>query len=178
MNFFFPILKNVCPLFVQIAQMGLILPRWDLILPRIPPSTPLLYSAVTHLFRGYVHTQSTPKPTQNTPFPGLNLKVGKMNYSLGNSNPNWAKCLKSGQNISRSGPKKFIHKLETHPVNAGHYMAFKHSISFATDLAETLVAIGLKLELCRLTNWLERFYLLPDQWINCAEFEFFLKRRN
>ena len=134
--------------------MGLILPRWDLILPRIPPSTPLLYSAVTHLFRGYVHTQSTPKPTQNTPFPGLNLKVGKMNYSLGNSNPNWAKCLKSGQNISRSGPKKFIHKLETHPVNAGHYMAFKHSISFATDLAAHFGC-----------NWTQTWTLPPDQLV-------------
>ena len=26
---FLPILENFCPLLVQIAQMGLILPRWD-----------------------------------------------------------------------------------------------------------------------------------------------------
>ena len=44
-------------------------------------------------------------PPQNTPFPGLNLKVGKINYWLGNLDPNWTKCLKSGQNISRSGQK-------------------------------------------------------------------------
>ena len=87
--------------------MGLILPRWVLILPRIPPPTPVLYSAVTNPFRGYVRTQNTPTPPQNTPFPELNLKVGKMIYCLGNVDPNWAKCLKNGQNFSRSGQKKY-----------------------------------------------------------------------
>ena len=67
----------------------------------------------------YVH-KTPPNPPQNTlfpglnlkvgkihpkktPFPGLNLKVGKMNYSLDNLDPKWAKCVKSGQNFSRSG---------------------------------------------------------------------------
>ena len=107
--FFCPILEHFCPLVVQIAQMGLILPRWGLILPRIPPPTPVLYSVVTKPFRGYVRTRNTASPTQNTPFPGLILKVGKMNYCLGKMDPIWAKCLKSGQNFSRSGQKKFIH---------------------------------------------------------------------
>ena len=31
--------------------------------------------------------------------------------------------------------KTFKSKIEAHPVNAGHYMAFKHCISFATNLA-------------------------------------------
>ena len=31
--------------------------------------------------------------------------------------------------------KIFKSKIEAHPVNSGHYMAFKHSISFATNLA-------------------------------------------
>ena len=31
--------------------------------------------------------------------------------------------------------KIFKSKIEARPVNAGHYMAFKHRISFATDLA-------------------------------------------
>ena len=97
----FPPIKKNCPLFVQIAQMGLILPR-------IPPPTPVLYSAITHPFRGYVRTQNTPKHTQNTPFSGLNLKVGNMNYRLGNLDPNWAKCLKSGKNFSRSGQNCII----------------------------------------------------------------------
>ena len=46
----------------------------------------------------YVH-KTQPNPPQNTPSPGPNLKVGKICYSLGNLNPNWAKCLKSGQNF-------------------------------------------------------------------------------
>ena len=80
-------------------------------LPRIPPPTPVLYSAVTNPFGDmYVH-KKTPTPPQNTPFPGLNLKVGKRNYSLGKMDPNRAKCLKSGQNFSRSGQKKIIHTL-------------------------------------------------------------------
>ena len=55
------------------------------------------------------HFAQNTTPTPYSRFPGLNLKVGKMNYSLGNLDPNWAKCLKSGQNFSRSGQKKFIH---------------------------------------------------------------------
>ena len=82
-------LDHFCPLFVQNAQMGLILPRWGLILSRIPPQTPALYCAVTHSFQGHVRAQTHPTPPQNTHFPGQNLKVGKMNYSLGNLDPNW-----------------------------------------------------------------------------------------
>ena len=115
-----PIREHFCPLFIQIAQMGLILRRWNLILPRTPPPTPFLYSAVTHPIQGYVRTKNTPKgpsPPKNTPFPDLNLKVGKMNYLLGNLYPNWAKCLKSGQNFSRSGQKNlFIYALNYWPI--------------------------------------------------------------
>ena len=32
-------------------------------------------------------------------------------------------------------------KIEACPVNSGHYMAFKHRISFATHWLQTLVAI-------------------------------------
>ena len=35
--------------------------------------------------------------------------MGKINYSLGKMDPNWAKCLNSGQDFSRSGQKKIIH---------------------------------------------------------------------
>ena len=104
-----PISRALLPTLVHIAQMDLILPRCALILPRIPPPTPVLYAAVTHPFLGHVRTQTSPKPSRNTPFPGLNLNVGKMKYSLGNLDPNWAKCLKSGQNVSRSGQNVFIH---------------------------------------------------------------------
>ena len=34
--------------------------------------------------------------------------------------------------------KIFKSKIEARPVNAGHYMAFKHRISFATNLAVNL----------------------------------------
>ena len=36
-GFCLPILEHFCPLFIEIVQMGLMLPRWGLILPRIPP---------------------------------------------------------------------------------------------------------------------------------------------
>ena len=42
---------------------------------------------------------------------GLNLKGDKMNYHLGTRDPIWAIFSKSGQNFSRSGPKKKIHDL-------------------------------------------------------------------
>ena len=115
MVFFLP---NSRALFVQIAQMGLILPRWVLILPRIPPPTPVLYSVVTKPFRDMYEHETPPAPPQNTPFPGLILKVGKMNYCLGKMDPIWAKCLKSGQNVSRSGQIFFIHNhiLRPQPV--------------------------------------------------------------
>ena len=59
---------------------------------------------------GICTNKKHPQPhPQNTPFSVLILKVGKMNYCLGKTDPNWAKCLKSGQNFSRSGQKKFIH---------------------------------------------------------------------
>ena len=47
--------------------------------------------------------KTPPSPPQNTPFPGLILKVGETIYCLGKMDPIWAKCLKSGQNFSRSG---------------------------------------------------------------------------
>ena len=121
LNFSPPILEHFGPFFVQIAQMGLTLPRWGLILCRIPTPNPVLYSAVTHPFLGYVRTQTPPSSPRNTPFLGLNLKVGQMNYHLGQMDPTWAKCLKSGQNFSRSRQKKNIHPpnqpiILVHPV--------------------------------------------------------------
>ena len=86
--------------------MGLILPRWGLILPRIPTPNPFLYSAVTHSFLGYVRTHNTPKFTSKHPFSWPELESGPMNYHLGKMDPTWAKCLKNGQNFSRSRPKK------------------------------------------------------------------------
>ena len=64
----------------------------------------------------YIH-KTPPNPFQNTPFPVVNLKVGKMNYSLGQVDPNWAKCLKKGQNFSRIGQKKMIEQPRSRSLN-------------------------------------------------------------
>ena len=69
-EFFFSSSRALFPVFVQIAQMGLILPR-------IPPPAPVLYSAVTHAFQGYVRTQNTPKPTSKHPFSWPELESGQ-----------------------------------------------------------------------------------------------------
>ena len=113
LNFFCPILEHFCPLFVQIAEMGLILPRWpwdgvsfcpeyhhQCLFFTLPSQTPF--------WDMYEH-ETLPAPPQNTPFPGLNLKVDKMNCRLGKMDLICAKCLKSGQNFSRSGHKNIIH---------------------------------------------------------------------
>ena len=106
-EFFFTILEHVCPLFVQIAQMSLILPRRGLILPRKPPATPVLYSASKPLLGICTYTKHPKTPPQNTPFPCLKLKVGKTNYCLGKMDPNWAKILKSGKTFLEMGKKNY-----------------------------------------------------------------------
>ena len=58
-----------------------------------------------------------PQPTPKHPLSWPDF-VGKMNYRLGKMDPIWAKCLKSGQNFSRSGQKKFIHQ-DAHSVGQG-----------------------------------------------------------
>ena len=90
LNFLSPILEHFCPLFAQIAQMGLILPRWGLILPRVPPPTPVLTQQSDTPFGDMYEYKTPPTPPQKNPFPGLNLKVGKINYHLGKTDPNWA----------------------------------------------------------------------------------------
>ena len=58
-------------------------------------------------------------------------------------------------------------------------LILKPLISFWNSLREWLpddwqgLKLGLKLELCCLTNWLYRFYLLYSLKMNCVEFEFF-----
>ena len=107
--FFSPILEHFFPLFVQIAQMGLILPKWVSFFPEYHPH-PLFFTQPSHTPYRYMYLHNTPpSPPQNTPLHDLNLKVGKMNYSLGNLDPIWAKGLKSGQNFSRSGQNYFTH---------------------------------------------------------------------
>ena len=115
--FFCPILEHFCPLssFVQIAQMGLILPRWGPIMgshfTQTTTTTPCcLFSShkpVLGRCTALYALEIPQNPPQNTQFLGLNLKVGKMNCRLGKMDPTWGKCLKSGQNFSRSGQKNY-----------------------------------------------------------------------
>ena len=102
-------LEHFFLLFVQIAQMGLILPRWGLTLPCVPPPTPFLYSAVTNPFHGYVRTQNTPKTTPKHHFSWPELESGQKNYRLGKTDPNWAKSFEKWVKLSRSGQKQFIY---------------------------------------------------------------------
>ena len=92
------ILEHVCPFFIQIAQMGLILPRWGLICPDNHPH-PLFFTQQSH-------TPFWDMYIQNTPFLCLNMKVGQMNYCLGKMRPILAIPTKSEQNFSRSWQKK------------------------------------------------------------------------
>ena len=87
-----------CPDGTHFAQMG---------------STPtlfftLLYWQQSHnpFWDAYVHKRPQSPPPNTLP-PCLSLKVSKMNYSLGSLDPNWAKCLKNGQNFSRRGKKTY-----------------------------------------------------------------------
>ena len=113
-EFFPPILEHFCPPFIQIAGL---LPRWvsfcpDRVLfcPEYHPH-PLVFTLPSQTpFRDMNIHKTPPTPHQNTPFPGLNLKVGKINYRLGRMDLFWAKCLKNGQNFSRSEQKKIFMK--------------------------------------------------------------------
>ena len=103
-EFVFPNFREPLPAFRTNAHMGLILPRWALFCPEYHYQ-PQLYTQQSQTpFGDMYESKTTPTSPQNTPFPGLKLKVmvGIMNYCLGKMDPNWAKCLKSGQN-SRSG---------------------------------------------------------------------------
>ena len=105
LNFPTQIPEHFCPLFVQIAQMGLILSKWGLTLPRISPPTRVLYSVVTNSFRGYVHTQNTPNPTPKHPFSWPELESGQNELQSGQNGPQLGKMFEK----LTSGQKNTIH---------------------------------------------------------------------
>ena len=107
-EFFCPILEHVWPLFVQIAQMYLILHRWGFILPRIPLPTPVLCSAIINLFQGYVRTQNTPNPTPKHPFSWPDFESGQNKLQSGQNGPQLGKMFEKWQNFSRSGQKNLF----------------------------------------------------------------------
>ena len=97
MVFFFPILEHFCPLWVQIAQMGLILPRWGLILPRIPPPISVLYSALTHLSGICTNTKHPQAPPKTPLFLAWSWKWAKLELQSGQFGPQMGKMLKKWQ---------------------------------------------------------------------------------
>ena len=181
--------RALLPLFLQNAQMGLILSIWGLVLPRIPPPIPVLYSAVRHSFSRYWRTQNTPKPTPKHPISWPELDSGKMNYCLGNLDPNWAKCLKSGQNFSRSGKKKLNHdrssrKLNSHFLNLGHIVALYDHTVLANDLS-WIPSWSLNLDAWMYWGWWSKRYnaalvVCTIYWCWCLlnyEFQQYLQHR-
>ena len=151
-----PILEHFCQLFEWIAQMGLICPDGFSFCPECHPQ-PLFFTQQSHtpFWEMYVLTQNTLKPTQKHPFSWpSNFKVCKMNYSLGNLDPNWAKCLKSGQKFSRSGQKKsFIHV----SLPAVSVTVTSMSICFGTSVPHTSVLEHQPSNFKALHWWIGRF---------------------
>ena len=126
---------------------------WNSILEWLPEDSRGLNldSNLNSLGDVYVHKTPT-SPPQNIPFPGLSLKVGKTNYCLGNLVPNWANCLKSGQNFSRIGPrKKFMIFLALHCLYAENPRGFL--VTVLHMCAETLIAVNGLSEALKHTLW-------------------------
>ena len=96
-EFFCPILEHFCTLFVRIAQMGLILPRWALILARIPPP-PLFFTQPSQT------TFGDTKPPQTHPKTLLFLA---WTWKWAKWTTIWANWTPSGQNVWKVG-KTFL----------------------------------------------------------------------
>ena len=147
------VLEHFCPLFIQIAQMVLILPRWGLILPRIPPPTPVLYSAVTHSFQLYVLTRNTPNPTPKHPFSWPDFESGQNELLSGQNGPHlgkmfekwakrfekWAKKKLFMEYQSETGiSKQVLLQIQTEPIQAPNFES--HA---ALDFCTAIVSVGL-----------------------------------
>ena len=89
--------------------------------------------------------------------------------------PTWAKCLKSGQNFSRSGQKKFIHVTHWHTFLQNIVDSFEFAKNKAFGLCiqnVNTVLIGLFLEILQLAflahgaimRWLLRMQLFSHRW--------------
>ena len=103
-EFFFPILEHFCPFFIQIAQMGLISPRWGLILPRIPPPTSVLTLQSQTPF-----TQNNPnraKPTPKHPFSWPEHENGQNELPSRQPGSNWANVWKVDKTFLEVGKKQ------------------------------------------------------------------------
>ena len=103
LNLFFPILEHFCSRFVQIAQMGLILPRWGLTLPRVPPPTLFLLSRHIPLSR----TQNTLNPTLKHPIFWPELESGQNWQLSGQNGPQLGKMWKVSKSFLEVGKKNY-----------------------------------------------------------------------
>ena len=105
LNFFLPNSRIILPTFSTYCPDGSHIAQMGLMGSHFAHNTTTNPCSLFSIHRPLLG-KTPPTPPQNTPFPGVNLKVGKINYRLGRMDPNSAKCLKSGQNVSRSGQKK------------------------------------------------------------------------
>ena len=106
-EFFSPILGHICPLFVQIAQNGLILPRWGLNLPRLPPPTPVLYSVVTNPVLQCVY-KKRPQPHPKHPFSWPELESGQNELLSEKNGPQLSKMFEKWAKLFEEWAKKKI----------------------------------------------------------------------
>ena len=96
LNFFPPILEHFCPLFIQIAQMGLILPRWGLICPEYHLQ-PLFFTHPSQIpFRVCTHTKHSQLHPKTPLFLAWTWKCAK-------GTTVWAKWTPTGQNVWKMG---------------------------------------------------------------------------
>ena len=106
LNFPPSILEHFCPLLVQTAQMGLILPRWGLILSRIPPQ-PLFFTQQSHTTFGNMYRAYTkhPNPSPKHPCSWPEPESLQSELQSGHPGPQLSKMFEkslSGQTFSRS----------------------------------------------------------------------------
>ena len=106
-----PTFSTICPDGSYCAQMG---SHFAQNTTTNPCSFLSSHKPLSEICMNKKHPQPHPAPPKNTSFLGLILKVGKMNNCLRKVDPIWAKCLKSGQNCSRSAQLFFIHEHGTH----------------------------------------------------------------
>ena len=94
-EFFPPNSRHFCPLFVQIAQMGLIFAQMGSHFAQIHSEyhpKPLFFTQHSHIpFRDTLLKQNTPKPTPKHPFSWPELEIGQNELLSGQFRPKLGK---------------------------------------------------------------------------------------
>ena len=97
----------------------------------------------------YVHI-TPPSPPQSTPFPGMNFSLGKMD-------PNWAKCLKSGQTFLEVGKFVLFIRGQSEMRGCGGGSLF---VSVSVQSIYTILKSRIRWKECSMMSTLLRFTLL------------------